>query len=121
MPMRKMKRVELDFLETAQFRIVGTQRINAAREEVFRFLKVAENWPKWHTHISKVEWTSPEPFRRGTTRTVVIKDRYTAEEDFLLWDENNRFVFRFLRCDIPFRPRWPRTFTCGIWRTGPAN
>lgn len=96
-----MKRVELDFLENPQFKIETTQKIKASKKEVFQFLKEADNWPKWHTSITKVIWTSPEPYKKGTTRTVEISNRFTAEEDFLLWEENERFVFRFLRSNIP--------------------
>ena len=100
--MRDMKLVELDFLQTAPFKIVGERKIKATKETVFQFLKIAENWPKWHTLVTKVVWTSPEPFQKGTTRTVVLNDKYTADEDFLIWEENSRFTFRFIRCDIPF-------------------
>ena len=99
--MNEMRRVELDFFENPQFKIKHVQKIHASKEEVFQFLKGAENWPKWHTSITKVIWTSEEPYEKGTTRTVVINDKYTADEDFLIWEENERFVFRFLRSDIP--------------------
>lgn len=96
-----MKRVGLDFFENPQFKIEASQKIKATKEEVFQFLKGADNWLKWHISITKVVWTSPEPYRKGTTRTVEISNRFTADEDFLLWEENERFVFRFLRSDIP--------------------
>ena len=99
--MHDMKKVDLDFLETAMFRIKGKQKIGAPKEEVFQYLKPAENWLKWHGQLSRVEWTSPEPFGVGTTRTVVINNRFTAHEDFILWEEDSRFVFRFLQSDIP--------------------
>lgn len=99
--MHDMRRVGLDFLYTARIRITGRQRIGAPKEDVFQYLKIGENWPVWHAQISSVEWTSPEPFGVGTTRTVVINNRFTAHEDFILWEENERFVFRFLQSDIP--------------------
>lgn len=99
--MKEMKRVDLSFFKNPQFKIEASQRIRATKEEVFQFLKGADNWSKWHTSITKVVWTSPEPYQEGTTRTVEINNRFTADEDFLLWEENERFVFRFLRSNIP--------------------
>ena len=99
--MHEMKRVDTTFLETAPFRIEAVKKIKATREEVFQYLKVAENWPKWHTGITKVIWTSPLPFEEGTTRTVEINGTYVADEEFLVWEENYRFNFIFLRSNIP--------------------
>jgi hypothetical protein len=96
-----MERVDTTFLKTAPFIITGKQKIKASREEVFQFLKVAENWPKWHNGITKVIWTSALPFEKGTTRTVEINGKYIADEEFLVWEENYRFNFIFLRSNIP--------------------
>ncbi|UTW63091.1 hypothetical protein KFE98_02745 [bacterium SCSIO 12741] len=43
----------------------------------------------------------PLPFEEGTTRTVEINGKYVAEEKFLIWEENSRFNFIFLRSSIP--------------------
>lgn len=99
--MHEMRRVDTTFLETAPFKITGVQKIKASREEVFQFLKVGENWPKWHSGITKVIWTSPLPFEVGTTRTVEINGKYVADEEFVVWEENSRFNFIFLRSNIP--------------------
>lgn len=66
--LREMKRVDLSFLDNPQFKIESTQKIKASKEEVFQFLKGADNWLKWHTSITKVIWTSPEPYSKRNNK-----------------------------------------------------
>ena len=38
--------------------------------------------------ITKVDWTSPKPFRAGTTRTVTLNG-IKVDEVFVVWDHGN--------------------------------
>lgn len=68
---------------------------------VWAALLDGETWTKW-LPITKVEWTSPQPFRVGTTRTVWIGDQ-CVEEVFFAWDEGSRMAFRFDRTSLPLK------------------
>ncbi|MEQ8559357.1 MAG: SRPBCC family protein [Henriciella sp.] len=71
------------------------------RDAVWKALRDGDTWTKW-LPITKVEWTSPEPFGVGTTRTVWIgKD--VVEEVFIAWDEGHRMAFRFDRTTLPVK------------------
>lgn len=56
-------------------------------------------WTQWLA-ISKVTWTSPQPFGVGTTRTVEVAGQ-TIEETFFAWEEGRRMAFRFERSTLP--------------------
>jgi carbon monoxide dehydrogenase subunit G len=45
--------------------------------------------------ITNVEWTSPEPYGVGTTRTVTMRGGIVADEEFLAWEPFSRMTFRF--------------------------
>jgi hypothetical protein len=44
--------------------------------------------------MKSVKWTSKEPKKEGTTRTVNVNNMI-INEYFLIWDENKRYAFRF--------------------------
>lgn len=68
---------------------------------VWAALRDAETWTKW-LPITGVEWTSPEPFGVGTTRTVWI-GKQVVEEVFFAWEEGKRMAFRFDRTTLPVK------------------
>lgn len=68
---------------------------------VWNALLDGETWTKW-LPITKVEWTSPKPFKVGTTRTVWI-GKQVVEEYFFAWEEGRRMAFRFDRTTLPLK------------------
>lgn len=56
-------------------------------------------WTQW-LPITKVTWTSPQPFGEGTTRTVEI-GKETVEETFFAWEDGRRMAFRFEASTLP--------------------
>ncbi len=68
-------------------------------EMVWKALLDGPAWTEW-LPITKVTWTSPEPFKVGTTRTVEIGDQQ-VEETFFAWEDNRRMAFRFERSSLP--------------------
>jgi hypothetical protein len=58
-------------------------------------------WTVW-LPITKVTWTSPQPFGVGTTRTVDIGED-SIEEVFFAWEEGRQMAFRFDRSTLPVR------------------
>ena len=70
-------------------------------EVVWNALVDGDTWTRW-LPITKVEWTSPKPFKVGTTRTVWI-DKQVVEEVFFAWDEGRRMAFRFDSSTLPLK------------------
>ena len=66
---------------------------------VWAALLDARAWTEW-LPITKVTWTSPQPFGVGTTRTVEIGPQ-VVEETFFAWEEGSRMAFRFERSTLP--------------------
>lgn len=66
---------------------------------VWAALLDAQAWTQW-LPITKVTWTSPQPFGVGTTRTVEIGDQ-AVEETFFAWEEGARMAFRFEKSSLP--------------------
>jgi hypothetical protein len=68
---------------------------------VWNALLDGDTWTRW-LPITKVEWTSPQPFGVGTTRTVWIGEQ-VVDEVFFAWEEGHRMAFRFDRTTLPVR------------------
>lgn len=60
-----------------------------------------DTWTKW-SGLSKVTWTSPQPFSVGTTRTVEGNGN-TIEEEFFIWDEGERMAFYVTATNLPVK------------------
>jgi len=57
--------------------------------------------PAWKEWLGiEVEWTSPQPFGVGTTRTVTANGQ-TIEEYFFTWVDGEKMGFRFDRTTLP--------------------
>ena len=69
------------------------------KEVVWNALLDPQAWTEW-LPITKVEWTSPQPYGVGTTRTVEIGDNI-VDETFIIWEEGSRMAFRFDRSGFP--------------------
>lgn len=89
------ERVGLHFIDTAPYRFVSTVDLRISPQELFEVLSDAESWPVWATVITKVTWTSPEPYGVGTTRTVHMRGGIVGDEEFLTWEPHTRMSFRF--------------------------
>jgi len=95
MAMHACERVGLEFIDSAPFRFVSTVELAITPEQVFEVLSDAESWPQWATAITKVTWTSAEPFGVGTTRTVDMRGGIVGDEEFLAWEPYSHMAFRF--------------------------
>jgi hypothetical protein len=52
-----------------------------------------KSWPVWAVGIKKVEWTSPQPYGVGTTRTVTFADGTEVYERFIAWERGREMAF----------------------------
>jgi hypothetical protein len=80
---------DVTFFESAPWRFVNTVDLDNEPASVFRIFEDAASWPKWFDGIRRVEWTSPQPFGVGTTRTVTLTT-LAADERFIVWAEDYR-------------------------------
>ena len=64
---------ELDYYESAPQRFVYERTIECSPDELFDIFEDEHSWPVWGTGIAKVDWTSPKPYKVGTTRTVTFQ------------------------------------------------
>ncbi|PXW25896.1 UNVERIFIED_CONTAM: carbon monoxide dehydrogenase subunit G [Williamsia faeni] len=87
--------VDLTFFDSAPYRFRNSIDIGVTPEQLFEVLKDPDAWHEWLSSITKVNWTSPEPFGIGTTRTVEMGKSMACDEKFLAWEDNRRMTFRF--------------------------
>lgn len=99
--MPKCHSSDIDFLNKAKVKEINTAVLPVPAERAFAVLRDADSWPQWFGGMSKVEWTSPEPFGVGTTRSVWL-GALRVDEYFFDWVENERFAFYFTATNLPF-------------------
>lgn len=87
--------VDDSWIDTAPVRLANSVDIDATPEQIWAALEDAAAWPRWATVITHVEWTSPQPFGVGTTRTVTMRGGLVGYEEFITWDPHRRLGFRF--------------------------
>lgn len=93
--MRDLQLVDDGFVETAPHRYANSVDLRITPEQLFEVFADADAWPRWVSSLTKVTWTSPQPFGAGTTRTVGIRGGVVGDEEFFTWDAPTRIAFRF--------------------------
>jgi len=96
-PLRAHKPVGEDYL--AKGATVVRHAFPFPPSAVWAALLDAKAWTEW-LPITKVTWTSPQPFKVGTTRTVEL-GASAVEETFFAWEEGKRMAFRFEKSALP--------------------
>jgi uncharacterized protein YndB with AHSA1/START domain len=92
------ERVDETFIQSAPFRFSNSVDLAITPEQLFEVLADADSWPQWAKVITKVTWTSPEPYGVGTTRVVDMRGGLTGDEEFLAWEPYSYLAFRFNSC-----------------------
>jgi hypothetical protein len=82
-----------DLLRRARAHSVAEREIPVSAEHLFSTLEVGETWRRFFPVIRKVEWTSPEPFSVGTTRTVTVVGGVRLDEVFWAWKPGSQMGF----------------------------
>ena len=93
------KPAEPAFFDRAPWRFVNEVELNRTPDRVFAVFEDAASWPKWFKGIKRVEWTTPQPFGVGTTRTVTLDS--VVFERFFRWEPGRRFSFDFAAASAP--------------------
>ena len=96
---KKLEEVGEEFLADSSKVTLISHDFPFPASALWKALLDAETWTKW-LPITKVDWTSPQPFGVGTTRTVWIGDQ-VVDEVFFGWEEGRRMAFRFDRATLP--------------------
>lgn len=96
--MYRCEPVELDFFERAPHVFRASEIIAATPAQIFAVFEDAHSWTVWAPPIQKVEWTSPQPFGVGTTRTVSMMGGLVGEERFIAWEAGKHMAFCFTAC-----------------------
>ena len=87
---------ELDYYESAPQKFVYERTIECSPDELFDIFEDEHSWPVWGTGIAKVDWTSPKPYKVGTTRTVTFHGGgMEVYETFIAWDRGKHMAFCF--------------------------
>ena len=81
---------------------INTVEIDASCAQTFFCLCDPDAWPQFFPGMVSVKWTSPDPKKVGTTRTVVFDSGLSVAEEFLVWEENKRYAFRFFGMSKPY-------------------
>ena len=92
------ERVDPSFTDDAPYLFRNSVDLAVTPEQLFEVLADAESWPRWASVITKVTWTSPEPYGVGTTRTVDMRGGIVGNEEFIAWEPFTRMAFRFNEC-----------------------
>lgn len=90
--MAKLTKQPPEWIHAAPFIASETRVIEASPEEVFAALADHVNWPKWFTNIESIE-PGETAAGVGATRRVNINKRVSVDEEFIVWEPNERWGF----------------------------
>ncbi len=94
-PVFPVRQVELSFLDEAQVRYDNSVVVDCSPRDLFAIFADENSWPIWAPGFKNIEWTSPRPFRVGTTRTATLMFGVKIHEVFLAWEDGERMAFIF--------------------------
>lgn len=98
--MKDLESVEADYPLTGPNQRTLVLPLEVPASRLFQCLEDGPAWKDWLG--VDVEWTSPEPFGVGTTRTVKTNGQ-VIEEYFLTWIDGETMGFRFDRSTLPVK------------------
>lgn len=96
-----LKKVGMDFAETAPTRYEAEAVVAAPRGDVFAAFADAASWKHWFPGVEEASYPGESPpFGVGTFRaSVVAGQRY--EEYMVAWDEGARWAYYIDRATVP--------------------
>lgn len=92
--------VGTDFCTSAPHRFSAEVVVRATPEQIFAVFEDPDAWTQWALPIRHVEWTSPQPFGVGTTRTVTMTGGLVGKEEFIAWERGRHMAFRFTEASM---------------------
>ena len=95
--MHQYKKVAMDYLDSAPNKIKMVNELPLSCRELFEIFEGTDTWT-W-AGIEEVIWGNEPPFNADTTRAI-IQGGTRVEEQFLLWEQDRRMVFRIEQGEI---------------------
>ena len=100
-----------EWFDRAPVRFHNSVVLPVSRARLFEVFADPDSWSKWATGIGGVEWTSPEPYGPGTTRTVTFWGGVKVYEDFFAYDpEAGHMAFCFYGTTEPIWTRFGENY-----------
>ncbi|MFG2630994.1 SRPBCC family protein [Streptomyces sp. NPDC048473] len=94
---RRLRSVELDFVESAPLRLVFAAEVSAPPEVVYRALADdVAGWPSWFTSV-----TAARPTEDGTGREVRLKGGTVLRETIIAAAPGERYAYRVDESNAP--------------------
>jgi hypothetical protein len=90
-----------DFLDTAPFRYVSTIDVPIPPDMTWAALTADDALVSWSPLVTGLRWTTPRPFRVGTTREVTLVRVITAQERYYRWQQGRRKTFTAVKVTVP--------------------
>jgi polyketide cyclase/dehydrase/lipid transport protein len=92
--------VGLELIDTARFRSTNSVELSITPVQLWQVLEEAESWPRW-SPLTRMTWTSPAPFRVGTTRAIEMRGGAAAVEEVIAWKPYSHMAFRMNKSSLP--------------------
>ena len=83
----------LDEFAASAYRYRTEAVLPCSPDALFDVFEDPVSWTVWAVGIKNVEWTSPKPYRVGTTRTVTFADGTEVYERFVAWERGREMAF----------------------------
>jgi len=83
----------LELINTARFRSTNSVDLAITPAQLWQVLEEAESWPQW-SFVKHMSWTSPRPFRVGTTRTIETRGGVRVVDEVVAWHPEVHLAFR---------------------------
>lgn len=96
----------LDYFDRAHVKYVSYADLKCTPAKLFEIFEDRMSWTRWAIGIVDVEWTSPLPYRVGTTRTVRFAGGMEVYETFIAWDAGREMSFTFTGITQPIWHRF---------------
>jgi Polyketide cyclase / dehydrase and lipid transport len=94
------ERVGLELLNTARFRSTNSVDLAITPAQLWQVLEEEESWPHW-SFVTHMAWTSPRPFRVGTTRAIETRSGGRAVDEVIAWHPQVHLAFRVKASSVP--------------------
>ena len=105
-----MAATDEDFIHQAPRRVGLTVDVARPAHVVWDDL-VADDPMTYCRIISRIDWTSPRPFKTGTTRTVrVLGGLFVFDESYVRWEDGRRKGFVGVRSNLPLTRRFAEDY-----------
>lgn len=98
--MATLKTQPPEWIHSAPFIAAESREVDASPEEVFAALADHENWPRWFTSIQSIERFGDQHDGVGSNRRVHINKRVSVDEEFNVWEPNERWGFTILSATV---------------------